>query len=88
MVIDNLDIGGAAIRPDKAHTPLIVDANAVLTGAIPFQGFQSIAWRGTQKLQRLRGSQLRQLALGHVLERPEAARLPALEERLRFLALE
>jgi len=88
MVIDNLDIGGAAIRPDKAHTPLIVNANAVLTGAIPFQGFQSIAWRGTQKLQRLRGSQLRQLALGHVLECPEAARLPALEERLRILALE
>jgi len=88
MVIDNLYIGWATVRPDKAHTPLIVDANAVLTSAIPFQGLQPIAWRGTQKLQRLRGRQLRQLALGHSLDRPEAARLPALEERLCLLALE
>jgi len=88
MVIDNLDIGGVAVCPDKAHTPLIIDANAVLSGAIPFQGFQPIAWRGTQKLQRLRSSQLRQLALGHALDRPEAARLPTLEELLCFLTLE
>jgi hypothetical protein len=28
------------------------------------------------------------LDIGYALNRPEAARLPALEERLRFLALE
>jgi hypothetical protein len=32
--INNLDIVGVSISPDEAHTPLIVDADAMLPGAM------------------------------------------------------
>jgi len=43
MVINNLDIFWPLARPNKAHAKLIVNANAVLPGAIMFQCLQSIA---------------------------------------------
>ena len=48
MVIGDFDAVGAAIPPDEADPPLIVDADAVLAGTIAFQGFQPIAGRGLQ----------------------------------------
>ena len=43
MVINNLDIYWPFACPYKAHPKLIVYANAMLSGAIVFQCFQSIA---------------------------------------------
>jgi len=28
MVIDDFNVGGALIRPDKAHPPLVIDSNS------------------------------------------------------------
>ena len=46
MVIDNLNIGGAALRPDKANAPLPVYPHRVLPCPVTFQFFQMVArWK-------------------------------------------
>jgi hypothetical protein len=40
MVIDNFDVRRVSVRPDKADAVLIVDPDAMLAGAIIFQGFE------------------------------------------------
>jgi hypothetical protein len=48
VIIDDLDIESFSplVRPFKTDTPTIIDANAVLTGAITLQGFKSISrWK-------------------------------------------
>jgi hypothetical protein len=47
VVVDDFDVPRTLRRPDKAHTPLVVDADAVLAKAVTFERFQPIArWRG------------------------------------------
>jgi len=50
MVVNNLDIRwtGSPCKPSKADPPLIIDANAVLAFSIPLQGFESVAWQGSE----------------------------------------
>jgi len=55
VVIDNLNIGRAAIGPDEADAELIVDANAVLTHPVTFERLQPITRRRAQKIQCLGG---------------------------------
>jgi hypothetical protein len=43
VVICNLYVLGAAIAPNETQAPLIVDTNAILTFAIPFQGFEPVS---------------------------------------------
>jgi len=57
-VINQLDIPRPLRCQHEAQTELIVDADAVLPGAIPFQSFQSVARRYAQKTQLRRGIQL------------------------------
>ncbi len=45
MVINDFNGFRASIRPEEAQAELVVDADAVLTGAIASQGFQLVAWR-------------------------------------------
>lgn len=58
MIIHNLDIFGPGVRPTKTYSELIIDTDAVLPRANPFQGFQSIPWRHPQILQSDRDLQL------------------------------
>ena len=51
MVIYNLYILCISADPDKTNTPLIVDANAVLTCPISLQGFQSVARRHSEAVE-------------------------------------
>jgi len=37
MIIDNFDIFGDSINPTKADSPLIIDANAILSGTITLE---------------------------------------------------
>ena len=53
MVIHNLHLVGAIIAPYEANPPLIIDADRVLPGSVPQQGFQAVARRGTKIIQRL-----------------------------------
>ena len=48
MVINDFDAFCTRISPTKADTPLIVDADAVLTGTITLECFKVIAWRHPQ----------------------------------------
>jgi len=43
MVINDFHIFCTSIRPTKADSPLIIDANAVLTGTITLKCFKMIA---------------------------------------------
>jgi hypothetical protein len=52
MIIDNLDVFGVTCAPDKTETPLIVDTNAVLTGAVALERLKAIAWWNLQVVNR------------------------------------
>jgi hypothetical protein len=51
VVVDDLDICGAAVRPDEADSKLIVDPDRILSLAIAGQSFEAIAWRRSQIAQ-------------------------------------
>jgi hypothetical protein len=44
VVIDNFNVGGMAIDPHKANSPLCIDANAMLALPVAFEGFKLVAW--------------------------------------------
>jgi len=48
VVVHNFHVQGVTATPDKTDAPLIVDTDAVLSMAIPTQGFQMIPRRGRQ----------------------------------------
>jgi hypothetical protein len=62
VVIDNFDVIHIAIGPDKAYSPLVVDAYAVLAFAVGFQCFQVVAGRLSQILKNLGAMQVKQFA--------------------------
>jgi hypothetical protein len=69
MVIHNLDIVSVSVAPHETHTPLIVNPDAMLAGAIAFEGLQSVA-RGRCQVSQLRGNiELPKLALRHPSDR-------------------
>jgi hypothetical protein len=43
VVVDDLDLLRARLGPDEADPPLVVDADAVLTGTISLERFQPVA---------------------------------------------
>jgi hypothetical protein len=55
VVVDDLDILRITLLPSKAHPPLIVDPNAVLSRSIPRQLLEAIPWRHPKIRDRLRG---------------------------------
>ncbi len=65
MVINNLDIFWTLASPYKAHPKLIVYANAVLSGAIVFQCFQSITGRYTKIVENTCPVKLLKLSSRH-----------------------
>jgi len=61
VIVNNLDVECISALPGKTEPPLVVDANAVLAGAIPFQMLQTIA-RGRSEIAKFDGAvQLPQL---------------------------
>jgi hypothetical protein len=66
MIIHNLDLMCAGF-PSKANPPLIVNAEAILTGAPTFQRFQSVSRRHRHILQSNGRVQLQQLSPGRSL---------------------
>jgi hypothetical protein len=70
VVVDDLDILGASIRPNEADAPLLIDSDAMLAGAIILEGFKLIAGRHSQVAQHLgivQHSQLPQRGLLDIL---------------------
>jgi len=79
MIIHNLDVKRIFALPAEAEPPLVIDAEAVLAGAVSFQGFQPVAGRQHQVAQFPRAVQLRQLPKGNALNlRRQSVVAPAL----------
>jgi hypothetical protein len=59
MIIRNFYMTGTGglRRPLETDPPLVVDADAVLPGAVTLQGFEAVARQGTQIAQAYRGGQ-------------------------------
>jgi hypothetical protein len=61
MIVNDLNIFSACVRPPEAHAELIVHTDAVLAGAIALQCLQAIARRYPEIVQSRRDLQLPQL---------------------------
>ena len=48
MVVDNFHLCWPRVSPAKTETVLVINANALLSLPIPFQGLKPIAWRNLE----------------------------------------
>jgi len=57
VIIRDLDVGclPALVRPLEAHTPLVVDANAVLTFPIAAESLEAVPRREAEIVELCRG---------------------------------
>jgi hypothetical protein len=62
MIVHDLDVFGACVRPTEAHAELIVYTDAMLSRSITPQGLQPIARGHPQIVQSTRDLQLPELA--------------------------
>jgi hypothetical protein len=69
MIVHNLNVQSIPLVPPKAHTPLIVDSNAVLPGAVAGEFFQSIPGRCPQVFKGRRSVRDEQLSETSTLNR-------------------
>ena len=83
VIVHDFNVIGVAIFPDKADSPLIVDANAVLPGPVTGKSFQTVSSRYAQVVQARSAVQDHQLSLRPTLNVPgELADMPPLGNRL------
>jgi hypothetical protein len=68
VVIDDFHVVGVTVDPSKADTPLIVDPDAVLAFAIPFEGCEPIGRRNAQIIQHGSVAKHAQFAARHGLD--------------------
>jgi hypothetical protein len=68
MVVNALHVVSVAFPPNKTDTPLIIDANAVLSLAVAMERFEAIAGRRAKVTELRRGIQLAQLSLRDSLD--------------------
>jgi len=66
MIINNLNIFSESIRPAKADSPLIIDANTVLTGTIAPERLKVIAGRDSQILKTICDFELPEFSSGNL----------------------
>ena len=73
MVIDDLDIEHVAILPSEADAPLLVDADAVLAGAVALECLERVRW-GNHQIAQIRSAievlQLRARAALDAMRKP------------------
>ena len=62
MIIDDFNFFRPGVRPTKADSPLVVDPNAVLARAIPFERLKVIAGRNVQIIQAFSDFKLSEFA--------------------------
>jgi hypothetical protein len=88
VIVDDLYVRSPIRRPNEANTPLPIDTDAVLTPAIIFKRFESIARRHLQVLKDAGPVQLRELAKGRTLNVYPSSDAFTLKECLGVFALE
>jgi len=89
VIVDNLHVIGVTVTPHKAHAPLVVDTDAMLSSASMGQRLKAIARRHTEGIQHGSRMELFQRACGYPLDvlRQVASKLAA-EDLFGCLALE
>jgi hypothetical protein len=88
MIVHDLDVFGACVRPTEAHSELIVYTDAMLSRPITPQGLQPIARGHPQIVQTARDLQLPELTSRNGGDVREPFDPPALRNSLRVGALE
>ena len=88
MIVHDLDVGGSLSCPDKAQSPLIIDAYAVLALPVVFERFETVPWWYLQVFENCGPVELRKLSKGWTFDVDPASYSATFEERLRVLALE
>ena len=68
VIVDNLDLPGVAITPNKADTPLFVDTNAMLPKLAATKSFQPVAGRDLQIIDATSGVDCKQLGTSPLLD--------------------
>ena len=81
MVVHDFRVHGMVARLTKADSPLIVDPDAVLSGAVTLQDFEPIFWRNLQILQPPRLVEVQEFAARDPLDGPEPRHGPVAEQR-------
>jgi hypothetical protein len=88
VVIDDLDVFGAALRPDETDTPSLVYTDAVLAPAIALQGFETVVRRYSKVFEAGCAIEHRQLSNGHRLDFHESAAAISFEQGAGVIAFE
>lgn len=89
MIVRYLDIVCISFKPAEADTPLVVDADAMLTSAIANEAFQPICRRDAQIVQAFRDIELNQLTPSQAMQfRRETTYELALKDPLSVLVTE
>ena len=83
VIVHDLDIARPVVGPTEADTPLHVDPNAVLTGAVASQCFQPVTRQRGQVAERLRAVQQGQPAHRLIEKAVKRRDTPPLEEPSR-----
>ena len=68
MIVDDLDLPSVAITPDKADTPLLVDANAMVPKSVATKSFQPVARRDSQIIKATSRIDCKQPGTGPLLD--------------------
>jgi hypothetical protein len=88
VIVNDLDIICCAAAPAKADTPLVVDSDAVLTYALAFECFETVAWWNTQIVEPCRNLKLPQFSPRHSGDIDEATDPLTSSQRLSVRASE
>src|SRR5689334_24733432 len=88
VVIHDFDVFRTGRRPTKTQTPLVVDADAVLTRTVALQRLEAIAWRNPQVVQSCRDFELHELATSDSGDTGKATYAIAVCKRFRVRTLE
>ena len=67
MIVRHFDLVGITFLPPEANSPLVVDADAMLSSTIARKAFQPISWRDPQIVQPFSDIKLDQLAPGQAV---------------------
>ena len=68
MIVHDLDVCGSLSCPDKAQSPLIIDAYAVLALPVVFERFETVPRWNLQVFESCGPVEFRQLAKGRTFD--------------------
>jgi len=88
MIVNDLDLSGSKISPNKTNAPLIVDTNTVLPFPIALQRLKSIAWQRSKHSQRAGSVQQTQPLERRTLNTGKTLNELSLEQRLGMFVFE